>query len=349
MEEFDMRKKVFVFMGGPSSEHSVSLVSGAGMVRALDARKYDVHPVLIAQNGEWTWGNKALTPYQIQNFSVNFFAGAENAMQKKTRPSLEELKPADIALLALHGRFGEDGHIQAMLEYAGIPYTGSGLLSSALAMDKIKSKEIYKVNGIPTADFRVWQCKNFSRELIEEAFENLGKPLVIKDPLGGSSLGMGFAKNIDEAGSLCEKLFENSNRLLAEQFIAGMEASCGYIEGCKPLPPTEIRMTTREYFDFEAKYNGCVIEITPAEFSKNLIEEIQNLACKAHHALDCEVYSRTDVRIDKNGNLFVLETNTLPGMTPTSFLPEQAKHIGLDYSALVETLLEKSLTKSMGR
>jgi len=344
-----MRKKVFVFMGGPSSEHKVSLVSGAGMIRALDARKYDVHPVLIAHNGEWTWGGKALTPYQAQNFSVNFFEGAENAMQKKMRPSLEELKPIDIALLALHGRFGEDGHIQAMLEYAGIPYTGSGVLSSALAMDKIKSKEIYKANDIPTASFRVWQRDNFSKEIIDETFKSLESPLVIKDPLGGSSLGMGFAKNIDEAWDLCKKLFENSHRLLAEQFIEGEEASCGYIEGCKPLPPTEIRMTTREYFDFEAKYNGEVIEITPAEFPDDLIKKIQNLARHAHQALDCEVYSRTDVRIDKSGYLYVLETNTLPGMTPTSFLPAQAKHIGLDYSDLVETLLEKSLTKSKGR
>jgi len=344
-----MRKKVFVFMGGPSSEHSVSLVSGTGMVRALDARKYDVHPVLIAQNGEWTWGGKALTPYQAQNFNVNFFAGAENAMQKKMRPSLEELKPMDIALLALHGRFGEDGHIQAMLEYAGIPYTGSGVLSSALAMDKIKSKEIFRANDIPTANFRVWSRENFSKEIVEETFKSFGSPLVIKDPLGGSSLGMGFAKNIDEAGKLCEKLFENSSRLLVEQFIAGDEASCGYIEGCEPLPPTEVRMTTREYFDFDAKYNGEVIEITPAEFSDDLIKKIQNLARKAHQALDCEVYSRTDVRIDSSGYLYVLETNTLPGMTPTSFLPAQAKHIGLDYSDLIETLLEKSFTKSKGR
>ena len=331
-----------MFMGGPSEEHSVSLVSGTEMVRALDARKYDAHPVLIAQNGEWTWGSKALTPYQIQNFNVNFFAGAQNGMQKKMRPSLEELKPMDIALLALHGRFGEDGHIQAMLEYAGIPYTGSGVLSSALAMDKIKSKEIYKANGILTADFRVWQRESFSKEVIEEAFENLGNPLVIKDPLGGSSLALGFAKNVEEAGELCAKLFAKSGRLLTEQFIAGRETSCGYIEGCAALPPTEIRMTTREYFDFDAKYNGEVIEITPAEFPEDLTKEIQNLAKKAHEVLDCAVYSRTDIRIDKDGNLFVLETNTLPGMTPTSFLPQQAKHIGLDYPALVEALLEKS-------
>jgi D-alanine-D-alanine ligase len=344
-----MRKAVFVFMGGPSVEHPVSLVSGTGIVRALDPHKYAIHPVLISQDGYWVWGSKPLTPYQCQNFNVNFFAGAENGMQKKLRPSLEELKPIDIAFLALHGRFGEDGHIQAMLNYADIPYTGSGMLSSALAMDKIKSKEIYRANNIPTADFRVWQRESFSKEAIEEAFEHLGSPLVIKDPLGGSSLDMGFVKSIEEAGELCERLFEKNSRLLAEQFIAGNEASCGYIDGCELLPPTEIRMTTRDFFDFDAKYNGEVIEITPAEFPEDLIKEIQNLARKAHYALDCEVYSRTDVRINKDGNLFVLETNTLPGMTPTSFIPQQAKYIGLDYSALVDTLIEKSLTKSTGR
>ncbi|MDR3000045.1 MAG: D-alanine--D-alanine ligase [Fibromonadaceae bacterium] len=344
-----MRKKVFVFMGGPSTEHSVSLVSGTGMIRALDARKYAIHPVLIAQNGEWIWGSKSLSPYQAQNFSANFFAGAENEMQKRMRPSLEELKPIDVAVIALHGRFGEDGHIQAMLNYAGIPYTGSGMLSSALAMDKIKSKEIFKANNIPTADFRVWQREFFSKELVEEAFKSLGSPIVIKDPLGGSSLDMGFAKSVEEAGELCEKLFEKSSRLLAEAFIAGQETTCSYIEGCDPLPPTEIKMTTREFFDFDAKYNGEVIEITPAEFSEDLTKEIQSLARKAHYALDCEVYSRTDIRIDKSGKLFVLETNTLPGMTPTSFLPQQAMHIGLDYPALVEALIEKSLTKSTGR
>jgi len=345
----NMRKKVFVFMGGPSTEHSVSLVSGTGMVRALDAHKYDVHPVLIAVNGEWTWSKKALTPYQLQNFNVNFFAGAENSMQKKMRPSPEELKPIDIALIALHGRFGEDGRIQALLEYADIPYTGSGVLSSALAMDKIMSKEIFKAKSIPTADFRVWQREDISEETIKEAFENLGSPLVIKDPLGGSSLGMGFAKNSEEAIALCKKLFEDAHRLLVEQFIAGREASCGYIEGCEPLPPTEVIMTTREFFDYDAKYNGEVIETTPAEFSADLTKRIQDIARKAHEVLDCAVYSRTDVRIDKDGNLFVLETNTLPGMTPTSFLPQQAKHISLDYSALVEALLLKSLTKRTGR
>ena len=344
-----MKKTIFVFMGGPSAEHPVSLVTGTGIVRAMDARKYAVHPVLIAQDGHWTWGSKPLTPYQSENFSVNFFAGAENGMQKKLRPSLEELKPIDLAFIAMHGRFGEDGHFQAMLDYAEIPYTGSGMLSSAIAMDKIKSKEIYRANDIPTADFRVWHKENFSKELIEEAFAHLGSRLVIKDPLGGSSLDMGFAKTVEEAGVLCEKLFEKSSRLLVEKFIAGQETTCAYIEGYPPPPPTEIRMTTRDFFDFEAKYNGEVTEITPAEFSTDLTAKIQNMAHKAHQALDCAVYSRTDMIIDKEGQLFVLETNTLPGMTPTSFIPQQAKHIGLDYAALVEAVIEKSLTKPTGR
>ncbi|GHV11563.1 D-alanine--D-alanine ligase [Fibrobacterales bacterium] len=329
-------------MGGPSSEHLVSLVSGTGMVRALDPHKYAIHPILIAQNGNWIWSKKPLSPYQIQNFSTNFFAsGATNSgeMQTKNRPSLEELKPIDIALLALHGRFGEDGHIQAMLEYAGIPYTGSGLLASALAMDKIKSKEIFKANGIPTPQFRVWCKSEHKPEHIQEAFSALGSPLVIKDPMGGSSLDMGFAKTPEQAAELCEKLFTKSQVLLVEQFIAGQEASCGYIEGCVPLPPTEIKMTTREFFDFDAKYNGEVQEITPAEFPPALTTAIQNLARSAHLALGCSAYSRTDVRIAPNGDLFVLETNTLPGMTPTSFLPQQALHIGLEYPALIEKII----------
>ncbi|MCL2207174.1 MAG: D-alanine--D-alanine ligase [Fibromonadales bacterium] len=344
-----MKKTVYVFMGGPSAEHQVSLVSGTGVVRALDVSKYAVHPVLIAQDGLWTWGSKPLSPYQSQNFSVNFFSGAENGMRKEMRPSLEELKPMDIAFLAMHGRFGEDGHLQAILDYAGIPYTGSGMLASALAMDKIKSKEIYKANSIPTANFRIWHRTNFSQEVLEEAFDNLGSILVIKDPLGGSSLDMGFARDIEEAGSLCEKLFVKSSELLVEQFIPGRETTCTYIEGCTPLPPTEIKMTTRDFFDYEAKYNGEVVEVTPAEFSAELLMEIQSFAHRAHVALGCEVYSRTDMIINKDDKIFVLETNTLPGMTPTSFVPQQAKHIGLDYVALVETLIEKSLTKPKGR
>ena len=155
---------------------------------------------------------------------------------------------------------------------------------------------------------------------------------------------MGIAKDLDEAGRIVNDLFSNSPRLLCEKFIKGQEASCGYMEGLeKPLPPTEMRMTTREYFDYEANYNGECREVTPAEFPDELTSRIQALAKKAHFAIGGAGYSRTDVRVDADGNLWALETNTLPGMTPSSILPAEALAIGIDYSRLIDKIIETSL------
>jgi D-alanine-D-alanine ligase len=333
-----MAKKisVLVFMGGPSSEHEVSLSSGTGVVRALDSQKYLVHPVLVQKDGHWIWSSRPLTEYQKQNFAVNYFATVEGtAMQKKLRPSLAELPPAQIAFLALHGVWGEDGHVQALLEHWGIPYTGSGMAASALAMDKIQSKMVYLANGLPTPKFQVFRKG-------DALDSSLGFPLVIKDPVGGSSLNQGIAHNAEEAQKICADLLDKTERLLIEQFIEGGEASCGYIEGEAKLPPTEVRMTTRPFFDFEAKYKGEVQEITPAEFAPELTVQIQEIAKKCHEVLGCRVYSRTDVRIDKEGRLWILETNTLPGLTPTSFLPQQAAAIGLSYAQLLDVILLNS-------
>lgn len=338
------RLRVLVLMGGPSTEHDVSVVSGTGVVRAMDPERYNIHPVLIDKDGTWHWSARELSPYQKDNFSVNYFRSLEGtAACTKKNPALSELPSADIAFLALHGKWGEDGHIQAMLENWGIPYTGCGLLASALAMDKIKSKEIYRANGIPTPAYRVIWKHDFKGDTLVSVSDELGFPLVIKDPLGGSSIGVGIAKDIEEAGKIAQDLFKDSDRLLCEKFIAGGEASCGYIEGEKPLPPTEMRMTTREYFDYEAKYNGECKEITPAEFDEDLTKRIQELVKNAHYALGGAGYSRTDVRITKDGELFAIETNTLPGMTPTSLLPQQAACIGITYSQLIDLIIDKSL------
>lgn len=338
------RMRVLVLMGGLSTEHDVSVVSGTGVVRAMNPERYNIHPVLIDKDGTWHWSSRELSPYQKDNFSVNYFKSLEgSASNCKRFPALSELPDADIAFLALHGKWGEDGHIQAMLENWGIPYTGCGLLASALAMDKIKTKEIYRANNIATPEYRTILKQNFTGDTMVSVIDALGFPLVIKDPLGGSSIGIGIAKTLDEAQKIAQDLFKDSNRLLCEKFIAGSEASCGYIEGEKPLPPTEMRMTTREYFDYEAKYNGECKEITPAEFSKELTERIQKLVKDAHYALGCAGYSRTDVRIAKDGSIFAIETNTLPGMTPTSILPAEANSIGISYSALIDLIIEKSL------
>lgn len=339
------RLRVLVFMGGYSTEHDVSVTSGTGVIRAMDSSKYNVHPVLIQKDGTWIWSSRELSPYQKDNFSENYFYSLEgpSARQEKN-PALSELPSADIAFLALHGKWGEDGHVQGLLENWGIPYTGCGLLASALAMDKVLCKAAYLSVGIDTPPYRVLFRDDFSGDKLVDAADALGFPLVIKDPVGGSSIGMGIAKDLDEAGQIVNDLFKNSNRLLCEKFIKGQEASCGYIEGIEtPLPPTEMRMTTREYFDYEAKYNGECREVTPAEFPEELTKRIQQLAKKAHLAIGGAGYSRTDVRIDADGKLWALETNTLPGMTPTSILPAEAAAVGIDYSHLIDLIIDTSL------
>lgn len=338
------RLRVLVFMGGFSTEHDVSVVSGVGVVRGMDSSKYNIHPVLIEKDESWIWSSRELSPYQKENFSEIYFRSLEGpSAHRKKAPALSELPDADIAFLALHGKWGEDGHVQALLEHWKIPYTGCGLLASALAMDKIKSKQIYTSANIPTPSYCVLTRESFNDERLSEVAKNLGFPLVIKDPLGGSSIGVGIAKNMDEALEVCEQLFCSSENLLCEQFIVGREASCGYMEGEIPFPPTEMQMTTREYFDFEAKYNGECREVTPAPFDQELTAKIQEVVEKAHKALGGAVYSRTDVRIDAEGKVWVIETNTLPGMTPTSLLPQQAECNGISYSALIDKIIEKSI------
>jgi D-alanine-D-alanine ligase len=338
------RLRVLVLMGGPSTEHDISVISGTGVVRAMDGAKYNIHPVLIQKEGTWIWSSRELSPYQKDNFSENYFNSLEGSSTRREKsPALSLLPDCDIAFLALHGKWGEDGHVQALLENWGIPYTGCGLLASALAMDKIRCKDIYRANGVPTPAQRVLWREGFRGDDLVATADALGYPLVIKDPIGGSSIGMGIAKNIEEAEFIVASLFKDSDRLLCEKFISGTEASCGYIDGMPALPPTEMRMTTREYFDFEAKYNGECREVTPAEFSPDLTQRIQELAKNAHRALGCAGYSRTDVRIDKQGGLWALETNTLPGMTPSSLLPAQAACIGVSYSQLIDVIIDISL------
>ncbi|MCK9182164.1 MAG: D-alanine--D-alanine ligase [Fibrobacteraceae bacterium] len=338
------RLRVLVLMGGYSTEHDVSVVSGTGVVRAMDATKYNIHPVLIQKDGTWIWSSRELSPYQKNNFAENYFYSLEGGSARKEKnPALSDLPDADIAFLALHGKWGEDGHVQALLENWNIPYTGCGLLASALAMDKIYAKAAYVANGIPTPPHKVIYRETFSGDLLVKTADLLGFPLVIKDPVGGSSIGMGIAKDLDEAAKIVEELFKNSSRLLCEKFIKGEEASCGYIEGLPALPPTEMRMTTREYFDYEAKYNGECREVTPAEFKPELMKRIQELAKAAHLAIGGAGYSRTDVRIDKDGKLWALETNTLPGMTPSSILPAEAACIGVSYTQLIDVIIETSL------
>jgi len=356
------RARVAVLMGGISPEHPVSLASGCGILAELDPALYSGFPVLISRGNEWLW------PADAESGTSATFAGftAEQAARvlenppagwvKVAFPNFTALPPADVFFIGLHGVGGEDGRLQGFLEMAGKPFTGSGSLGSALAMDKILSKQLYALAGVPTAPWVVLDPGSFDVRGADRVEREIGLPAVVKHPTGGSSIGVAVARTRDELLTALRDIGADAPRLLVEAFVAGRESSCGVLEGFAELEPTEIRPRTGSFFSFEEKYaKGGAEEITPAEFPEAVRGEIRALSRRAHEALRLSVYSRTDfiwmppaAGEAGNGKLFALETNNLPGFTPTSLLPQQARHAGLSYRDLVTRVLERSLANFEG-
>lgn len=344
-------RTVGVLMGGISPEHPVSLVSGAGMLRNLDPDRYKGFPILVSKDNVWIWPGLSVGSGSDGCFGVDspekaaaYLASPPTGWNSARFPGFQVFPRCDIMLIGLHGVGGEDGRLQGFLELAGQPYTGSGSLGSALAMDKITAKRIYQAAGIPTARYRVLNRSEYAgaRPELEREF---GYPMVVKNPLGGSSIGMGIARSAGEMEALVASLGADSPRLLVEEFIKGREATCGVLAHFPPLAPTEIRPIQDGFFNFEAKYKpGRTEEITPAGFPPDILAEMQSIAARCHDALQLSVYSRTDF-IYANDKLFVLETNNLPGFTPTSLLPQAAAHAGLSYGGLLTKVIEESLAR----
>jgi D-alanine-D-alanine ligase len=353
------KKIVGVLMGGISPEHPVSLVSGSGMLKNLDRDRYLGFPILISKDNVWTWPDLAQADRGAVSWGTFGVDSSEQAAAFIARPpagwhtarfpDFRVFPRCDIMLIGLHGVGGEDGRLQGFFELAGQAYTGSASLGSALAMDKITAKHIYQAAGIPTGRYRVLARSEYAgaTATLEREF---GYPLVIKSPQGGSSIGMGIARNAAELDALLASLGSDSERLLVEEFIKGREGTCGVIANFPPVPPTEIRPIQDGFFNYEAKYKpGRTEEITPAQFPPDIVAAMQSIAARCHEALQLSVYSRTDfIYAPERGGqgLFVLETNNLPGFTPTSLLPQAAAHAGLSYSGLLTKVIEESFAKS---
>lgn len=312
--------RVAVLRGGPSREHEVSMWSGAEVVRALGGRAVDV---VIDRHGGWS------------------VAGAP-AMA--ALDALRELAEIDAVFIALHGPFGEDGTMQALLEAAGLSYTGSGPAASALAMDKIRAKLVYAGAGLPTAPAVHRLRGDRVVEVVERAQRELDPPWFVKPARDGSSFGVSMVKTADELTRALEEMGEVE--ALVEPRIEGRELTCGVLESPEgepaPLPVTELIPSDRHaFFDFEAKYTpGETNEVTPAEIDDGLRDRIQALAVRAHRTLGCRHLSRTDFMVRTDGAIFLLETNTIPGMTPTSLVPQAAAVAGLSFETLVGRLVE---------
>ncbi len=308
--------RVGVIFGGPSNEHDVSVASGKSILKNINRDKYDVTEVFIDKEGKWS-------------ISGNDTISTDQAVEK-----LKEL--IEVALLGLHGTFGEDGHVQALFDKAGIRYTGSGSSASKLAFDKQKAQEAYKKSSLPVPD---WQLVSSS-----DIPSPIDLPVVVKPTHEGSSVGVSIVKKQDQFSSAVAKALEYGPFAMIQQYIVGVEVSCGVIENPKPiaLTPTELRPVKDEFFTYEAKYEaGGTNEITPPELDSQIIDDIKTLSLKAHKVLGCRGYSRTDMfAVDKQ--LYLIETNTLPGFTPTSILPQQAEHDGIRYTNLLDILITQA-------
>jgi D-alanine-D-alanine ligase len=294
-------KKIGVLMGGLSAEREVSLKSGAAVYQALRAQGY--HAVAID-------AGRDLAAVLVQ-------------------------EKVEAAFIALHGRYGEDGCVQGVLELLQIPYTGSGVLASALAMHKLYSKQTFTSAGILTAPFHHFRRGEQVR-LTDLAF---GLPLVVKPVQEGSSVGVSIVREERQLEAALASAFRHDSEILVEQYIKGQEVQVGILDN-RPIGAIEI-VPKNEFYDFEAKYtDGMAEHIFPARLAPALYEKAQQIGLAAHHALGCSGYSRVDLLVTDAGESYVLEVNTLPGMTALSLLPEiAARGAGLPFEALVEHII----------
>jgi D-alanine-D-alanine ligase len=298
-----MKKHVAVLMGGWSAEREVSLVSGAAVVEALQEKGYRVSAIDV--------GHTVAT-------------------------TLADMKP-DVCFNALHGRFGEDGCIQGVLETLGIPYTHSGVLASAMAMDKPLAKKLYATVGLPCVEGGV-----FHRDQIL-AGDVMARPYVIKPLNEGSSVGVKIVTGEENELPFQSEAWHYGTEVLVERYIPGREVQVAVLDN-KALGAIEIR-PTKQFYDYEAKYSdGFAEHLMPAPIDKAVYDDVMQMAETAHKVLGCRGVTRTDFRYDDTagepGKLFILETNTQPGMTPLSLTPEIAAHRGMDFGQLVDWLVK---------
>ena len=299
--------------GGISSEREVSLNSGEQVYEALDKDKYDIR----------RYDPKTDLPRLIQDASE-----------------------IDAALIILHGPYGEDGTVQGLLELLHIPYQGSGVLGSSLAMNKAAAKQMYEKAGIPVPPYVVYD----RNETVDgdACAKKLGLPLVVKPVVGGSSVGMSIIRSVADLPDALEKAFEWDSAVMIEAYIDGTELTGGVIGNSEleAFPIIEIIPDKEhDFFDYEAKYTaGITREICPARIDEDLTLQAQTLAKKSHQALFCRGYSRTDL-ILRGRELYVLETNTIPGMTATSLLPQAGQAAGYTFTRLLDRLIELGMEK----
>jgi len=338
---------VNVVMGGPSAEHDISLLSGREVLANLNKKRYKLRAVVVTIDQEFYYCDikekiPSLKEFSRVEKSIYFIGPFKPYSCKKIWVD------CDVAFLAVHGSFGEDGILQGYLDTLKIPYTGSGVFASSIAMNKIATKFILEQNGIKTPPYYI-AGKDYPHVTWQFLADKFGYPMYVKCPQSGSSRLMARVDCGAGLGTKLEEFQKYSPNILIEKGINGTEFSCAVLElpneTLKALPPIEIRPIKSNYFSFSAKYeDGGSEELIPAPQSKELLDKIKELAIKCHKILGCRGLSRTDMILSKADNeLYVLELNSLPGLTSHSLLPKAFIAEGGTYQELLDILIEVAL------
>ena len=308
----DKDRTIAVVMGGPSAEEQISLSTGRAMAEALRGKGYQVKEI-------------RLVPH---NFS-------------------EQVKEsgADVVVIAVHGLYGEDGRLQSVLEMMGIPYTGSGVLASSVSMNKLTAKRVFLGSNIPTPDYIFLHRRDRGKQdMIKAITDKFSLPVVVKPVSQGSSLGVTIEKEFSGLQKALDDAFQYDEEVLVEEYIAGQETSVCMMrlkDGSVKVWPVILIHPHAEWYDFNAKYSaGGVDHLVPAPLPEDITRTLKDISVKAFEVLGCAGVARTDCMIDKDGKCYVLEMNTVPGMTPTSLVPDAARAEGTDFGDLCEMILE---------
>lgn len=326
-----MKKNVAIVAGGDSSEIVVSLKSAEGIYSFIDKEKYNLY-IAIVKRGEWTVRLEDGQTAPIDKNDFSFRRG-------------DEVVRFDFAYITIHGTPGENGLLQGYFEMIGLPYSCCNVLVAALTFDKYVCKNYLKGFGIKVAEGIY--LRRGQTVTADEVIGKLGLPVFVKPNADGSSFGVTKVKEADQLQEALDKAFAEDSEVLIEQFIAGTEVTCGCykVEGKSVvLPLTEV-VTENEFFDFDAKYNGQVSEITPARISAGLTEKIQALTSRIYDILGAKGIIRVDYIIGTDNEPLMLEVNTTPGMTATSFIPQQVRAAGLDIKEVMGEIIENEIKR----
>ncbi|GLW62566.1 D-alanine--D-alanine ligase [Actinomadura rubrobrunea] len=368
MSDASPKIRVAVVFGGRSSEHEISCVTAGAVMSAIDRDRYEVVPVGIARDGRWVLapGDQRLAiedgrlpevTGDGKELMLPFDPRSRGLMVVEPGRVPATLAEVDVVLPLLHGPYGEDGTIQGMLEMAGVRYVGSGVLSSAVCMDKGYMKLIWQARGLPVGrhvliNDREWRT---ARTATLDEVKQLGLPVFVKPARAGSSMGISKVEAEADLVAAIEAAREHDPKVIVEAAIVGREIECGVLQGLSGGPaeasvPAEILMAgDRDFYDFETKYlDGTTSLAIPPDLPPEAVAEVQRLAVAAFEALDCEGLARVDFFYTPDGRWILNEINTMPGFTPSSAFPQMWAASGLDYPALVDRLIQTALQRPAG-